>query len=119
MTAGRRLCRLEEIPDGAARGFPVEGFEHDLFVYREGAAVRAFINSCPHQGTTLDWVPDQFIAPDGVHFICATHGALFRTGDGLCIAGPCLGERLRAVAIRIEEGWVILQSPAPVPSGSP
>ncbi|HXV26299.1 MAG TPA: Rieske 2Fe-2S domain-containing protein [Alphaproteobacteria bacterium] len=109
MSVGRRLCRLEDIPDGKARGFPVNGFEHDLFVYRQGAAVRAFINSCPHQGTPLDWVPDQFIAPDGVHFICATHGALFRTGDGLCVDGPCLGERLKTVAIDIEEGWVILR----------
>ncbi len=108
MNGGRRLCRLEEIADGEAKGFEIEGAEHDIFVHRTGARVRAFVNSCPHQGTPLDWMPDRFIAPDGVHFICATHGALFRTDDGTCIAGPCLGRRLAAVELRLEEGWVVL-----------
>lgn len=108
MTPGRRLCRFEEIPDGEARGFPIEGAEHDIFVYREGSTVRAFVNSCPHQGPSLDRVLDQFIAPDGEHFLCATHGALFRTEDGVCIAGPCLGEHLRPVPILIAEGWIVL-----------
>ena len=108
MTVPRWLCRVEDIPDGEARGFALETAEHDVFVYREGATLRAFINSCPHQGTPLDWVPDQFIGPDGEHFLCATHGALFRTEDGLCVAGPCAGARLAQVSVRIEAGWVVL-----------
>ena len=108
MTQARRLCRLEEIPDGKAKAFPVDGFEYEVFIHREGHGARAFLNSCPHQGTPLDWVPDRFIAPDGEHFLCATHGALFRLADGACVAGPCLGANLTAVPIRLEEGWVVL-----------
>ena len=105
---GKRLCRIEDIPDRQARGFPIEGAEYDVFVYREGATLRAFVNSCPHQGTPLDWMPDQFIAPDSEHFLCATHGALFRIEDGECIAGPCPGKRLRSHPILLFEGWVVL-----------
>ncbi|MCI0431008.1 MAG: Rieske 2Fe-2S domain-containing protein [Rhodospirillales bacterium] len=70
--------------------------------------MRAFVNSCPHTGTPLDWVPDRFIAPDGEHFLCATHGALFRIADGVCIADPCVGARLSPVEIGIEDGWIAL-----------
>ena len=112
MSGGRRLCRFEEIPDGEARGFLVAGAAHDVFIHRAGSTLRAFVNSCPHQGTPLDWVPDQFIAPDGEHFLCATHGALFRIEDGVCIAGPCTGERLCPIQVRVEDGWVALE-PAP------
>ena len=108
MTLGRRLCRLEELTDGEAKGFPVPSAEHDVFVYRQGSSVRAFVNSCPHQGTPLDWMPHRFIAPDGEHFLCATHGALFRIEDGVCIAGPCMGDRLRPVPVLVSEGWVVL-----------
>jgi naringenin degradation protein FdeD len=106
----RRLCRLEDIPDGQARGFTLDRPEgpQDIFIYRAGATARAFVNSCPHQGTPLDWVADQFIAPDGEHFLCATHGALFATLDGTCIAGPCLGDRLQPVAVAVEDGWVTI-----------
>jgi nitrite reductase/ring-hydroxylating ferredoxin subunit len=105
---GRRLCRIEEIPDRQAKGFPIEGAEYDIFIYREDSTLRAFVNSCPHQGTPLDWTPDRFIAPDGEHFLCATHGALFRTEDGVCIAGPCLGERLQSVPVLLADGWIVL-----------
>jgi nitrite reductase/ring-hydroxylating ferredoxin subunit len=108
VTQARRLCPLEEIADGEAKAYRVEGFEHEVFIHREGEEVRAFLNSCPHRGTPLDWVPDRFIAPDREHFLCATHGALFRTEDGVCVAGPCFGDRLRPVAVTLEDGWIVL-----------
>ena len=108
MSQARRLGRLEEIPDGQAKAYRVDGFEYEVFVHRERGGVRAYLNSCPHQGTPLDWVPDRFIAPDGEHFLCATHGALFRMADGVCVAGPCAGARLTPVPVGLESGWVIL-----------
>jgi nitrite reductase/ring-hydroxylating ferredoxin subunit len=105
-----RLCRLEDIPDGQARGFAVASGEHEVFVHRRGGSVRAFVNSCPHRGTPLDWVPDRFIAADGEHFLCATHGALFRLEDGFCVAGPCAGARLASVAVTVVAGWVELDA---------
>jgi nitrite reductase/ring-hydroxylating ferredoxin subunit len=101
------LCRLDELADPGGRGFEVEGQE--IFVVRRGRLVAAYVNSCPHTGGPLDWVPDQFLDLDRRHILCATHGALFRLEDGHCLAGPCAGDKLTAVAVEIVEGVVVLR----------
>ena len=108
---GSVLCRLDAIDDGEARGFTLddgEGRPVDILVARDGAAVYGYLNSCPHVGTPLDWTPDRFMAPDGEHLACATHGALFRVADGFCVAGPCAGQALTPVEVRLEDGRVVL-----------
>lgn len=108
---GTVLCPLDTIEDGEARGFTLDddgGRPVDILVARDGAAVHGYVNACPHVGTPLDWVPDRFMAPDGEHLACATHGALFRVEDGYCVAGPCAGQSLTPVAVRIEDGRVVL-----------
>ena len=40
--------------------------------------------------------------------ICTMHGAKFRASDGECIFGPCKGQRLQPVVIRIEGDEIIL-----------
>ncbi len=107
--AGQRICRLEEIPDGEARGFTIAGEEgrRDIFVFRDGERVVGYVNSCPHAGSPLDWVEDRFMAPDDDLFQCATHGARFRTSDGFCVAGPCAGASLTAVPVTLRDGEVI------------
>jgi nitrite reductase/ring-hydroxylating ferredoxin subunit len=107
--SGRRLCRVEEVPEGGGRGFRF-GSGPDLealFVVKKDGVLYAYDNSCPHLGTPLDFLPDRFLDRDGAHLLCATHGARFRIADGFCIAGPCEGKSLRAVAIRIEDGDII------------
>lgn len=109
-----RLCRLEEIPDGTARGFLFgQGPARlDLFVYRRGERLHAYRNACPHQGTPLETVPDRFLTVDGTRFLCTTHGAQFRIEDGLCTKGPCKGKSLEPLPVRLEEGWVVLPAGA-------
>ncbi len=108
--AGTRLCRLDEIPDGEARGFELgEGTDRlDLFVLRRGRQVVAYLNECPHAGTPLDLLPDQFLSRDRRHFQCHTHGAQFRLDDGMCIAGPCLGRALTPIAVRVDQGDLVI-----------
>lgn len=100
----QRLCRLDEIPDGEARGFIIGGAakQHSILVYRTGDRVFGYANSCPHVGSPLDWAPDRFIAPDGYHLLCATHGAIFRPTDGYCVNGPCIGDSLAPVPVRLD-----------------
>lgn len=115
-TAGRVLCRLEEIEDGEAKGFVLgEGAERiDILVVREGKATFGYVNACPHVGTPLDLNEDDFMSEDGSHLLCHTHGALFRIEDGFCVAGPCTGDVLTPVAVAVdEEGRVILR-PGPL-----
>ena len=108
--SGRRLCPADQVPEGGGRGFRFGSgpdFEA-VFIVRRRGALYAYINSCPHIGTPLDLIPDRFFAQDGEHLLCATHGALFRVEDGVCVAGPCAGKRLRPAAIRIEKGEIVL-----------
>ncbi len=103
------LCLVEDIPDGGARGFDLgAAYEpREIFLMREGAAVFAYINSCPHLGTPLEMVDDQFVNDEG-YIVCSTHGALFEPQNGLCISGPCFDDYLSRAQIRIEENGQIL-----------
>ena len=80
---------------------------------REGEQVYGYTNSCPHTGGPLDWVPDQILSLDKQYIQCATHDALFRLQDGVCVSGPCAGERLAAVPVAVESGEVVLSLPVP------
>jgi len=108
-TESEALCRLSDIPDGGAVGV-VHGAgaaRRGLILVRAGAQVRAYVNRCPHTGVSLDWVPGRFLDPEGRHLQCATHGALFQREDGLCIAGPCVGQSLEPVPVRVRAGLVL------------
>jgi nitrite reductase/ring-hydroxylating ferredoxin subunit len=101
------ICRLDEIPDGSARGFRLPGppgRELRAFAVRRGDAVHAYVNRCPHRGTPLDWVPDQLLDAAGEHLVCATHGAVFRVEDGVCLAGPCAGDQLEPCPVAVRDG---------------
>jgi len=74
-----------------------------LFVVRRDNEVKGYINSCPHTGVPLEWVPDQFLDADGSFIECATHGALFTIEDGKCVSGPCAGDSLRPVRLAVED----------------
>ena len=103
----RALCRVDEIADGDARGFPpAPGGFSGLVAYRNGDAVHVYVNSCPHIGTPLDWLPDRFMSRDGKHIICATHGAAFAPATGECLLGPCKGDYLDVVKTEIRDGVI-------------
>ncbi|HYZ21805.1 MAG TPA: Rieske 2Fe-2S domain-containing protein [Rhodopila sp.] len=105
----RVLCRVADLPEGQAKGFPPPpGRFSGFLAIRQGSTVRVYVNACPHIGTPLDWVPDRFMSADGTRLICATHGAEFRIEDGVCTRGPCLGDALDAVLIEIKDGLVLI-----------
>jgi nitrite reductase/ring-hydroxylating ferredoxin subunit len=112
----RIICRLSDLQDPGARGFALGGGDWPLrgFVVRRGDQVSAFVNRCPHQGHPLNWQPDRFLSPDGSVILCSSHGALFDTTDGACIAGPCAGRSLERLQLRIEAGLVILGDDVPL-----
>jgi nitrite reductase/ring-hydroxylating ferredoxin subunit len=101
LPAGTVLATLAELADGATRGFDLTDDEWPLrgFVVRVGDAVHAYVNRCPHAGRQLNFQPDRFLSPDGELIQCTAHGALFEKHSGLCIAGPCVDESLRRIAV--------------------
>ena len=98
------LCDLEDIPDGGAKGFTVE--RTMLLVVRKDGNLHAYVNSCPHIGTPLDFSPDRFLSYDAKYILCSTHGALFRIEDGHCVSGPCAGDSLDRIDIAVHNGQV-------------
>lgn len=111
---GQVLCRIEELAEQETRGFTAAGVPpRDVFLVRCGAHIRAYVNSCPHTGAPLDWLPDVFLSADGRLIQCALHGALFRVEDGICVAGPCVGARLTNRAVAVIDGVVVLLDDSP------
>ncbi|WP_374606868.1 Rieske (2Fe-2S) protein [Thermomonas sp.] len=105
------LVSLEALPADSLHEVEaiIEGDAESLLVYRDASGdVRAWLNVCPHAGRRLDWAPGKFLrAKDGT-LVCAAHGASFELAHGVCVAGPCRGEALRAVAVEVRDGEVSL-----------
>lgn len=106
-----RLCRLDDIADGGSAGFVIEtaAGRRALMAVRRGDKVHVYVNSCPHTRAPLDFTPGKFLTHDGAYILCSNHGALFRIGDGLCVAGPCAGESLEAAETVVRDGIVTVR----------
>ena len=108
------LATLDALPDGGlvALEARVGGEDEPLIVQRQGGRVRAWLNVCPHAGRRLDWAPGEFLRARNGDLVCAVHGATFELGEGRCVAGPCRGDHLRAVALEVRDGYVWLAQDA-------
>lgn len=133
LDSARRLCRLDELPPGGCREFrlgegdwPLRGFVLRLTAAELARArpaptgrnqavdLRAYVNRCRHMPFPLNYLPDDFLSRDGQLIECRMHGALFEKDTGLCVRGPCLGRSLSALAVSVQEGWVMLAEPEDV-----
>jgi nitrite reductase/ring-hydroxylating ferredoxin subunit len=105
--AGVRLCAWDDLADPGSKGFRfrAERWLFAGFLVRAGGEVAGFVDSCPHAGWPLAALDDRYLTRDGLRILCAGHGALFRL-DGLCVAGPCAGERLAAWPVVARAGAV-------------
>ena len=110
LPAGTVFASLADLPDGATRGFDLNDDEWPLrgFLVRVGDVVHAYLNRCPHAGRPLNFLPDRFLSPDGELIQCVAHGALFEKDSGLCIAGPCVDDSLKRIAVVLVDGEVRL-----------
>lgn len=107
----RRLCELSEIPREGLRFTYRDGpFESEGILLRlPGDRVTAYKNECRHLAMPLDERdPGTLWDADGANLACASHGALFRPIDGLCISGPCRGSHLKSLPVEIRDNQVYL-----------
>ena len=105
----RLICSSAELVDGGdGVRFQVnrQGGSLPAFVVRWRARPYAYINECQHQSTELDWNAGDFFDESKLYLMCATHGALYDPGSGLCVAGPCHGARLAPVKVCERDGGV-------------
>lgn len=118
MVPERRLCRLDDIPDGASKGFLPRDGDDQIFAVRRGGEVVVYLNSCPHNWRPLEYQRDRFLSPAGDRIICYAHGAHFDIASGACFAGPCQGRSLVRVPVLVEDGAVWISSTLPEPYDS-
>ena len=110
-----RLLDLQELPDGHARlVLPDDATEHvpgrwpGVILLREGAAVRGFLNRCPHFQGPLATRPHQLIVKPGQALVCNVHYARFDWRDGHCLGGDCSPEEsLEPVAVTVDAQGVV------------
>jgi nitrite reductase/ring-hydroxylating ferredoxin subunit len=109
------ICALADIPDPGTYEFAIGGGEWPVrgFLVRYQGQVCAYLNRCPHAGHLLNWGTNSFFSPDHSVLICSSHGALFVPNTGQCVAGPCIGQKLRSIDIVIEHGQVLLNCATP------
>ncbi len=95
-----RLCGVDELTPTGAKGMTLAD-GREIVVVESSQGPRAFINSCPHIGTTLEILPDRFFDAERQLLVCTTHGARFLPTSGLCVSGPCTGRSLTPISIRL------------------
>lgn len=107
--AGRVLCLVEALAETGARGFTFSAGEDRFagFVVRTRDSVAGYLDRCPHAGWPLAFQEHDYLTRGGAFIICAGHGALFRSKDGVCVAGPCAGRALAPWPVRVEGEMVV------------
>lgn len=98
------LCHQERLLEGQALGFDPWGEGRDtVLALKWRGQVKAYRNSCPHLDVPMHYRKDRFMSGDGRHLVCFAHGALFDPATGDCLLGPCLGQSLTALSLRVDE----------------
>lgn len=105
-----KLCELSDIEDGDSAGFVIEtpDGKRSVIAVRQAETVYAYVNSCPHIGAPLDFMPGKFLNRNKTHIMCSTHGALFKIDDGLCVAGPCVDQNLEVLKTKTDNETVYI-----------
>lgn len=106
----RTLCALADLAATGAKEFSLlkDGAPYPIFVVRDQAGVRAFENICPHARLPLNAEADRFFDAARAVLVCVNHGAHFDPVTGLCLRGPCKGERLRAFPVTTDGDSVLI-----------
>jgi nitrite reductase/ring-hydroxylating ferredoxin subunit len=104
------LCKVSDIPrqNGLEAHLPDAGAGRDIMLFRSAKGVVAYHNVCPHQGRSLSIGPGEFLLGKNRQLICPHHGASFDLGSGECVSGPCKGDRLKPLPLRLEGDLVYI-----------
>jgi nitrite reductase/ring-hydroxylating ferredoxin subunit len=113
--SGTDVCAASDVVDGKAKVVAVSrgGPAIELIVVREGATVCAYINECAHNSVPLNLLDDYGVESRAYQMHCDHHYAAFRFSDGYCTVGPCEGESLTRVPVRVQAGRVVVARPEP------
>jgi nitrite reductase/ring-hydroxylating ferredoxin subunit len=99
-----RVCRLDEIVDGALQGFHVDGVTWPVMVTRLDAELIAFPGVCPHDDVSL---AHYGVLDQDRHLRCRVHGYRFDLDSGRC-QNAMLHLRRYRVTVISDVVWVDL-----------
>jgi nitrite reductase/ring-hydroxylating ferredoxin subunit len=110
---GRVIAKVDDLTPGSVKKFWLicQKYRLDAFLINDRGSFHAYVNRCRHMPTPLDFVRDEFISDDGRFLRCYTHGALYEFATGLCVDGPCKGESLYRLPVRVDRGEVLVACP--------
>ena len=110
----RVVAKVGDLAPGAVKKFWLicQKYRLDAFLINDKGSFYAYVNRCRHMPTPLDFVSDEFISEDGRYLRCYTHGALYEFATGLCVDGPCKGELLYSLPVRVDRDEVLVGCPA-------
>lgn len=112
----KRITEVAEPNNHVCAGrIDLEDGSRQLIITRSGDAVRVFLNSCPHRGVRLDWIPGRFLDESACWLQCSTHGALFEPSSGKCVEGPCRGRHLIALDAQERTDGIYVDVTSPIP----
>jgi nitrite reductase/ring-hydroxylating ferredoxin subunit len=111
--AGRVIAQVQDLKPGSVKKFWLicQKYRVDAFLVNDGGRFYAYVNRCRHMSTPLDFIRNRFVSEDGRYLMCYTHGALYEPASGLCVAGPCKGESLYPLPVRVDGREVLVGCP--------
>jgi len=112
-SGGRAVAKIDELEPGCVKKFWLicQKYRIDAFLVNDQGQFHAYVNRCRHMATPLDFIRDQFLSEDGRYLMCYTHGALYEFANGVCVEGPCKGEALYRLPVRVEGDEVLVGCP--------
>ena len=101
-----RIGNIEDFAENSSSSIQVDYLA--LLVIKRAGELFLYRNKCPHTQDTLDPMGGSVASDDGLLIHCQRHAAEFITDTGECVAGPCQGESLSAVAFTLSNGDIYL-----------
>lgn len=110
------VCAAGTLERGQAKAFSLsritesgETRPYSIFVVRtRNDHYVGYVNSCPHQGTWLNFGEGIFFNNEGTRLRCGRHKAEFDIETGSCVKGPCKDKALEPLALVVVDGEVCL-----------
>ena len=102
------LAGVNELSDRETKvvAYPGKPPYRSIILVRLGDAFRAYWNVCKHVSIPLDGGLGHLpLAKD--ELVCLTHGARYRSDDGLCIKGPCKDQKLDVIELEVIDDKVV------------
>ena len=97
------LANIKQLSHAKTLVVPHELYRGGIILIKYEDGVKAYENNCPHQDVPLNEAYKVDVNPFDKTMKCSVHDAYFQVEDGYCIDGPCMGDELAQIPIRIAE----------------